>query len=507
MDSTSFFSFNSAMSAPGALPLPALNVYAYSSHPENTAPCRPSRRGWLRMGLMLALGLAHSSLVHAQERGSLTGKVETAAGAAIEFATVTLHRAADSVVVKSEFSDEKGVFKFEQAASGKYLVSAAQVGFVRAWAPVTVAAGENLTLPTLTMKKSQATALKEVTVVGKKPTFERLADRTVVNVEGSPLAAGNTSLDVLARSPGVTVDGNDNIGLRGRQGVLVLIDGKRQPMSGTELADYLRALPADQLKSIELITNPPAKYDAQGSAGIIAINLKKDQRQGTNGTANLSYGQGRYGKFTTGLSLNHRSKKANTFGSYTYANRENFGALTIHRDFYEPTEFGKSYVGSTDQDNFGKGHGMSHSWKAGLDYTLTERTVLGVAVNGLQVRSTQAGTNYTEPRDAQGQLTRAYNSTNDRDASFPNYAGNLNFKHTFMDSLGGHDLTADADYAHYTSDRLQFLNTYYDAVRTELFDRLRGDQRGDLSIQSVKADYTRPLSKTTRLELGPNSAW
>ncbi|MDO7851728.1 TonB-dependent receptor domain-containing protein [Hymenobacter convexus] len=447
--------------------------------------------------------LAHRG--QAQQRGILSGQVQTAAGAPIEFATVTLHRTTDSVVVKSEFSDEKGVFRFEQAVAGKYLVSAAQVGFVRGWVPVTLAAGETLTLPPLMLQTSTATALKEVTVVAKKPTYERLADRTVVNVEGSTLAAGNTSLDVLARSPGVTVDANDNLALRGRQGLLVLIDGKRQPMTGTELADYLRALPADQLKSIELITNPPAKYDAQGSAGVIAINLKKDQRLGTNGTANASFGQGRYGKFATGLSLNHRTKKANTFGSYNYANRGNYGALTIHRDFFTTAGGSQNFIGSTDQENYGHGITESHSYKLGLDYNLTERTVVGATVNGLQARNTQNGTNYTEPRDAQGQLLRPYNSTNDRVATFPNYAANLNLKHTFEDSLGSRELTADADYAHYSSSRQQYFNTYFDRG-TELFDRLNGDVTGDLSIQSIKADYARPLSKTTRMELGGKSS-
>ncbi|MCC3154375.1 TonB-dependent receptor [Hymenobacter sp. BT770] len=495
----------------GPMPEPA----SQASIPSTTASVSVPRAGaahrklvgWLRAGLVLAVAMAQAGPGHAQQSSGLTGKVATAAGAAIEFATVTLHRAADSTVVKSEFSDNKGVFHFEQAPAGSYLVSAAQVGFVRTWTLITVSGTEDITIPTLTMKESAATALKEVTVVGKKPLFERQADRTVVNVEGSTLAAGNTSLDVLARSPGVTVDGNDNIGLRGRQGVLVLIDGKRQPMTGSELADYLRALPADQLKSIELITNPPAKYDAQGGAGIIAINLKKDQRVGTNGTANASYGQGRYGKFTTGVSLNHRALKTNTFGSYTYANRENFGALTIHRDFFSPTETGKAFIGSTDQDNFSKGHSESHSWKAGIDYNLSERTVLGAVANGLQVKAVQAGTNFTDPRDAQGQLIRSYNSTNDRDASFPNYAGNLNLKHTFVDSLGKRELTADADYAHYDTRRLQYLNTYFDRVRAERFDRLNGDQQGSLTIQSVKADYTHPLSKQTKMELGGKVSW
>ncbi|TGE20043.1 TonB-dependent receptor domain-containing protein [Hymenobacter elongatus] len=469
----------------------------------------PSESGRpLRRSLLLLFGLLLLALpTLAQTRPAVTGQLTAATGAPIDFATVTLHRAADSTVVKSEFSDEKGTFRFEQTSAGTYLVSGAQVGFVRTWSKAFAVGAEVVALPVLTLSASGATTLKEVKVVGQKPLFEREADRTIVNVEGSTLAAGNTSLDVLSRSPGVTIDGNDNIGLRGRQGVLVLIDGKRQPMTGIELADYLRALPAEQLKSIELITNPPAKYEAQGSAGIIAINLKKDQRVGTNGSLSSSYGRGRFGKFTSGLTMNHRTRKTNTFGSYTYANRRNYGALTIHRDFYRPSDLGKVYDGSTDQDNYSVGHNQSHSWKAGLDYSLSERTVLGATANGLQTRSLQEGTNVTTQTDAAGNPLRGYNSTNDRDASFPNVAGNLNFKHTFNDSVGNRELTADADYARYSTRRLQFLDTYYDRSPVEQFFKRYGNQDGLLTIQSVKADYTHPVRKQTRLEAGAKVSW
>ncbi|TGE24592.1 TonB-dependent receptor [Hymenobacter aquaticus] len=470
-------------------------------------PLLPGRLPQPSLRLLLLGSLLLSTGALAQTRATVTGQLTAASGAPIDYATVTLHRATDSTVVKSEFSDEKGAFRFEQTAAGSYLVSAAQVGFVRTWSQAFTVGAETVALPVLTLPASGATTLKEVTVVGQKPLFEREADRTIVNVEGSTLAAGNTSLDVLSRSPGVTVDGNDNIGLRGRQGVLVLIDGKRQPMTGSELADYLRALPAEQLKSIELITNPPAKYEAQGSAGIIAINLKKDQRVGTNGSLSSSYGRGRFGKFSSGLTLNHRTKKTNTFGSYTYTNRRNYGALTIHRDFYVPADQGKRYDGSTDQDNYSVGHNQAHSWKVGIDYNLSDRTVLGATVNGLQTRSWQDGTNLTTLTDAGGNPLRGYNSTNDRNASFPNVAGNLNFKHTFADSVGTRELTADADYARYTTRRRQFLDTYRDQTPVELFMKRYGDQEGLLTIQSVKADYTHPLGKQTRLEAGAKASW
>lgn len=455
----------------------------------------------------MAGSMTHGNL-HAQSLAQIRGTVQINASEGIEFATVTLHRAGDSTLVKTEFSDPQGQFQLPLPLPGKYLISASQVGFTRVWsAPFSVAA-EGLNLPVLTLRPSEKTTLKEVNVVAKKPLFERLADRTVVNVEGSALAAGNTSLDVLARSPGVTVDNNDNLALRGRQNVLVLIDGKRQPMTGSELADYLRALPADQLKSIELITNPPAKYDAQGTAGIIAINLRKDTRLGTNGTVQTSYGRSQYDKYTAGVSLNSRNKlgpdaSLNLFGSYNYANRNGIALLDIHRDFYAVSPTGQRPItGSSDQINSAMVGFQAHTARAGADYTISKRTTVGAVVSGQQNRTpNQISRNQTSLFDAAGRPTDVYQARNRRDFTSPNGSVNLNVKHSFADSANSPELTADIDYARYLTSRLQELSTIFQLTgRSSTL--LIGDQQGDLSIWSAKADYVRPLARGGRLETG-----
>ena len=319
------------------------------------------------LSILATLWLLTAGPAAAQTHATITGTLTTAAGAPIEFVTITLPRATDSTVVKSEFSDAQGYFQLEAPSGGPYRVSAAHVGFERYWSVSFELPATELALAGIVLNPSQATTLKEVTVTARKPLFERQADRTVVNVEDSPLSAGATTLDMLTRSPGVTVGSGDALSLRGRQGVLVLIDGKRVAMSGTELADYLRNLPADQLKNIELITNPPAKYDAQGGAGIIAINLKKDQRQGTNGNLSTSFGRGRYNKYNATLSLNHRRGPLNLFGTYGFAQRDGFQGLTIHRDFLSSGQI----TGISDQENFLLVKNAAHTYKAGLDYNLT----------------------------------------------------------------------------------------------------------------------------------------
>ncbi|MCC3151617.1 TonB-dependent receptor [Hymenobacter sp. BT770] len=455
----------------------------------------------LGRGLVLLWLAAAPGWALAQTPAAVRGTVATPTGAPVEFATLTLHRAADSVVVKTEFSDVKGAFQFDAVPLGRYLVSAAQVGFVRYWAgPLEVPAG-GLTLPAFALQTSEGTKLKEVVVVGQKPLFEREADRTVVNVEGSTLAAGNTTLDVLSRAPGVSVT-NDNLALRGKQGLLVMIDGKRQPMSGSELADYLRALPAEQVRSIELITNPPAKYDAQGGAGIIAINLKKDQRQGTNGTANLGYGRGVHGRFTTGLSANYRRQKVNLFGSYNYSDRRTYSNLTLHRDFFEQAQ----PTGTTDQLSYNRLQNQAHNFRGGLDYSLSERTVLGVAVSGLRRTGNNVGTNATQVYGPDGALRTASHSESFRTVTTPNFTSNVNFRHTFpADSGGTRELSGDINYATYHTRRQQGLATVLDGPAPAPAS-LVGDQTGLLTIQSAKADYVWPLTHQRRLEMGAKAS-
>lgn len=447
--------------------------------------------------LAFAVFLSTMASISLAQTAAVSGTVATATGVPLEVVTITLHRAADSAVVKTEFSDAKGGFRLEAAAGKRYRVLAAQVGLVRYWSEAFELPAAGLVLPEIRLQASESTNLKEVTVTARKPLFERLGDRTVVNVEDNPLAAGANTLELLGRSPGVTVDPNDNLALRGRQGLLVLLDGKRVPMSGTELANMLRALPADQLKSIELITNPPAKYDAQGSAGIIAINLKKDQRLGTNASLTASYGRGEYGKFNSGLTLNHRRRQFNAFGSLNVVDRRGFQGLTIHRDFLRNGE----PAGSSDQDNRIELHTPSQSWKAGLDYTLSPRTTLGLAVNGLASQLVQKGSNTTTIFRANNSVQNRYRSTNARNINSPNAGANLNFRHVFADSSNSQTLTADADYARYDTHRTQALNTLFEEP-ADTPNLLSGDQNGRLSIQSVKVDFTQPLPYRMQLEAG-----
>jgi outer membrane receptor protein involved in Fe transport len=217
--------------------------------------------------------------------GKVHGTVQDGAAKPLEFVTLMLLKAQDSTLAKGAVTDAAGAYAFEGIREGRYLVAATQMGYAKTYsAPLVLdATHPAVALPVLTMRE-ETQLLKEVTVVTKKPFIEQQVDRTVINVENSIVASGNTALEVLEKAPGVTIDRqNDQIMLRGKQGVIVLIDGKQTYLSAQEVANLLKNTPSDNIEKIEIITNPSSKYDAAGNSGIINIKMKKNQNLGTNG--------------------------------------------------------------------------------------------------------------------------------------------------------------------------------------------------------------------------------
>jgi iron complex outermembrane receptor protein len=225
------------------------------------------------------------------------GSIKDDKGQVPEAVTVTLLSARDSSRVRETVTGKTGHFGFGDVPAGKYLVLASSVGYNKLYSLSFEVPGGlvSRTLPPLVLTPA-STSLKEVAVVGKRPPIEQKADRTIINVDASPSNAGSTAMDVLEKAPGVTLDKDDNISLKGKQGVTIMIDGKPTYLSATQLADYLKSLPASAIDQIELMTNPSAKYDAAGNSGIINIKTKKNKLKGFNGNLNLTHTQGVYPK-------------------------------------------------------------------------------------------------------------------------------------------------------------------------------------------------------------------
>lgn len=440
------------------------------------------------------------AIASAQQTGKISVTVQNDKNNPLENTTANLLKPGGKQLVKSTLADKNGIVVFENLSNGTYFIRLSATGFADQQTDSIVLTADNniIQLPAVRMQPKAATELKAVTVTAKKPFIQRMNDRIVVNVDNSMVNAGSSAFEVLERSPGVTIDPNDNIALKGRQGVIIMIDGKPSPMTGADLVNYLRGLPSNSIDRIEIITNPSSKYDAAGNSGIIDIRLKKDQRMGTNGTFNAGYGQGVYPKANAGISLNHRDKKFNAFGSYNYGYRKNLNHLYLDRNFYENGVF----TGRDLKDNFSRAPFSSNTVRVGADYFASKKTVWGVVFNSNFNHFTRKNDNTSQVFDNQNQPDFNFTTVATNNDHNNNFVGNINFKHTFDSTR--REITADVDYGVYNSRSLSTNATqYFKAGGGQDPDYiLDGKQKGRLHFTTAKVDYVNPLKKGASLEAG-----
>ncbi len=444
-----------------------------------------------------------SSLTIYAKPGNINGKVNDKDGKPIDAANVVLLKTDNKTLVKADLSTENGTFVFDNMPDGEYILKITVPGYEVYSSEVITVQGGNISLPDVKLT-AKAGSLKEVTVRTQKPLIEIKADKLVVNVENSIINAGSSVLDVIGRSPGVRVDQNDNISLKGKSGVEVMIDGKRTVLSGSDLSNMLKAMPSATVDQIEIISNPSSRYDAAGTAGIINIKTKRDKRLGFNGTANASYAQGVYPKMNGGISLNYRDKKWLLTGSYNYAYKRGFNHLFLYRSFYDNNVFKNAY----DQDNNTVFDIYSHVASLGADYTISKKTTVGVMLNTSPLNFEINRRSYSRVLDSNKGLQSYFITDNIAHNSNYNYSVNANLRHTF-DSTGK-QLSVDADYSNYHARRPQdFVTRYIDRTGSDYLPRylLAGDLDAWTTIRSVKADYVHPVSQTLRLEAGLKSSY
>ena len=208
--------------------------------------------------------------------GTIRGTVLTTNNKPIPSVTVELLNQDSKALVKAGLTDKSGIYSFENIATGQYIISYTSTGYEKKLsAPFEITAEkDSIEIPAVQLA-AQPKSLGNVTVVGNKPFIEQKLDKTIINVDASPSNAGSTAMEVLEKSPGITVDNDGTISLKGKQGVIIMMDGKQTYLSAADLATILRSMPASALDQIEIMTNPSSKYDAAGNSGIINIKTKK----------------------------------------------------------------------------------------------------------------------------------------------------------------------------------------------------------------------------------------
>ncbi|KFF74282.1 hypothetical protein HX13_14305 [Chryseobacterium sp. P1-3] len=351
-------------------------------------------------------------------------------------------------LIKTEIADANGKFSFNDLKPGTYRLKINRNGS-EIYHSDNIALADNTSLPPIDLKIK---SIEGVTITKTRPLIERQDGKMIMNVENSIASTGNSAFEVLEKAPGVNIDSNDNISLRGKGNLLIQIDGKNTPMTGSDLANYLKGLPSSTIDKIEFITNPSSKYDAAGSS-IINIRLKKEQRKGTNGSISSSIGTGKYVKNNNSFSINHRNKKFNIFGNYSFAYRELYNHLILDRNFYNNNNFEKAYL----QDNYLKFGIKSHVAKAGMDYYMNDKNVLGFSLGLVTSRLNLDGDNNNITLNNNRIPESTFNTLSTTKNDWDNFSVNLNHKYA-LDSLGS-ELTTDFDYINYTNSSLQNFET------------------------------------------------
>ena len=422
----------------------------------------------------------------------ISGIVKDEAGKPVSGSTVALLRAKDSVAVKYTATKADGQYIFEAIPAGSFIVKSTYVGHKTSYSDAVNVAGVDVAVADVVLGKN-AGNLGEVVVTAKKPMVEIKADKTILNVEGTINATGTDALELLRKSPGVMVDKDDNLSLSGKTGVQVYIDGRPTPLAGKDLADFLKSMQSSNVEAIEIITNPSAKYEAAGNAGIINIRLKKNKSYGTNGSVNAGWAIGTYLKYNGGLSLNNRNKRTNIFGSYNYNHSKNLSNMQFYRTVAD-TLF--------DQKNVMVNWGSNHNYKAGLDYTINKKSTIGfiatgsVSDNEMESQS-KTPISYIPTNTLVKNLHADNTSTSSRDNI------NLNGNYRYVDTTG-RELNLDADFARYNLDNNQMQpNIYYDASGQNEISRVVYNMLApsNINLYSFKTDYEQNYKKG-RLGIG-----
>lgn len=434
------------------------------------------------MKSFLTLLLCSSFLAVQAQSSSLRGFLKGPEEEVVAFANVALFQAADSALVKAGLSNEAGVFDLKGLPAGKYFLKVSYLG-LQDFRKTGIVLSDAQQLDLGALQLAAATLnLQEATVSATRSLIEVKPDRMVFNVSGTINSAGTDALSLLRKAPNVTVDNNDNLSVLGRSGVLLYVDGKRLPLTGQDLANFLQNLPADQIDRFDIISNPGAKYEAEGNAGIIDIRLKKDKNLGANGTLNATYGQGRYHRANISGSGNYRNKRFNTFGTLGTEDGKGFNDMKFY-----------SYLNGMVQDEINNSINQfrNYNYRLGTDFFLTKNQTFGFLVGGSRNFWDRTGYNRITlaPQSNPTQFDSILVAGNFADLQRMHQTYNLNYR---FDNAKGRSFNIDLDYGNYQNDTKRFQpNRYYDASESVLLTEVltRFDTPTDIDIYTAQADF------------------
>ncbi|MEP6682594.1 MAG: TonB-dependent receptor [Parafilimonas sp.] len=434
---------------------------------------------------------------------SVRGKVQSS-GKPVEAATVSVFKP-DSTKLDQVVSSKNGEFQIENLKEGSYFISIQSVGHRDYFSPVISLDQKHSEADLQTINLFESSKLNDVIVTSKKQYIEQKIDKTVINVDASPTNTGLSAYEVLEKTPGVTIDKDGNISLKGKQGVVVMIDDKPTYLSAADLANFLKNMPSTSLEQIELMTQPSAKYDAAGNSGIINFKTKKSKIKGFNTNITIGGGEGRYPKANESININYRTGKVNLFANYSYSYGKRFHTLDLNRNFRDSSgKLDSKFIQQSDM--ISQYH--SHYFKTGLDFYASKKTTIGFSVNGDFNPGNSSNNNTTDIYDADNNLESETLTNSISKDKWTNYGANINLTTDF--DTAGRELSANLDYIHYNSlsDQM-FVNSFFDDNENKINNDeiLRGYLPSTINIYSGKIDYTHPLKHNAKIEAGVKASY
>ncbi len=436
---------------------------------------------------------------------TIQGKITDEKNAPLPYVSVALLSAKDSLLVKGALTDESGNFSIPSVSEGFYLILATSVGFEKNHSERFTLKPDSKNATVNFNMKPASKLLTEAVVTATRPLFEQKADRLIVNVANSPIAAGGTALEILTKVPGVVII-QDKVTLGGNKNVQVWIDGKPSPYS--DVNEALRNMPGDQIDRIELITNPGAQFDASGGP-ILNIILKRNAELGFTGTASMTVGgfvvnqsdvgagNRNYYRLNPSVTMNYRSGILNLFGNVAYNQGDYFSIIKTTR-----------YVGGEvfKGSNFEESDYIFKNLRIGADIYATKKTTFGVILRGWGRNGTGDASSITDVfnNDLSSKLN-SFITDNLSTTQRSGYSSNFNIKHD-IDAKTGHSINVDVDYNRFDTRSINDLNIYKKELSRQS-SKSKQDVKQPVDIWVMKADYVRPIDSTFKLETGWKSSF
>lgn len=456
--------------------------------------------------LLLTLTLSAATLESLAQTGGtaqINAKVvDASSNEAVPFATAVVLNSQTKATVRAGQTDVEGNLSIKNLPAGSYTFKISYVGFqTMVRDGIQLANSQVYSLGTIKMKAGKGMELNEVVIQGEKAAMQLGIDKKVFSVDKSLVSEGGTATDLLANVPSVQTDMDGNVSLRGSSGVRVLIDGKPSLIGGGDVSVILQSIPASSIESVEVITNPSSKYDAEGQSGIINIVLKKNTKLGLNGNVALSAGN--RDNYNANTSLSFQNNKVNLFGNYSYRSGNRLGGGFNNIQYLNTTPEGTAFA---DQNTDSRSHDQGHNVKAGFDYTLAPKSVVSFS-GGFNMRDNdRRETLLINQFNTANSPVRLSNRRNENEGKGNSFDLNLDFVQKFKKPK--EELTFNLNYSEGDNDNFQFYNTdIYFQTNQSLSNLVleRNLRDGWNRNYNIQADYVRPIGTAGRIEAGYRS--